>query len=88
MIFTGIAPNFISVDGGEGGTGAALVAFSNSMGMPMREGLIFVHDTLVGFWAMICQGQWRLVHTVVIARAMMLALYRPYSVIRIAVQLV
>ena len=49
MIHTGIQPDFITVDGGEGGTGAAPVEFSNSMGMPLREGLIFVHDTLVGF---------------------------------------
>jgi glutamate synthase domain-containing protein 2 len=50
MSFTGIAPDFISVDRGEGGTGAAPVEFLNSMGMPMRDGLIFVNDTLVGFW--------------------------------------
>jgi len=49
MIRTGIKPDFITVDGGEGGTGAAPVEFSNSMGMPLREGLIFVHDTLVGY---------------------------------------
>lgn len=49
MIYTGITPDFIAVDGGEGGTGAAPVEFSNTMGMPMREGLIFVYDTLVGF---------------------------------------
>jgi len=49
MIFTGIQPDFISVDGGEGGTGAAPVEFSNSIGMPLREGLVFVNDTLVGF---------------------------------------
>lgn len=49
MIHTGITPDFITVDGGEGGTGAAPVEFSNTMGMPLREGLIFVHDTLVGF---------------------------------------
>ncbi|MFB9058274.1 FMN-binding glutamate synthase family protein [Mariniflexile ostreae] len=49
MIYTGITPDFITVDGGEGGTGAAPVEFSNSMGMPLREGLIYVHDTLVGF---------------------------------------
>ncbi|MCG2462110.1 FMN-binding glutamate synthase family protein [Flavobacteriaceae bacterium F89] len=49
MVFTGITPDFITVDGGEGGTGAAPVEFSNSMGMPLREGLILVHDTLVGF---------------------------------------
>tara|TARA_B100000945_G_scaffold316148_1_gene316537 strand:+ start:63 stop:1127 length:1065 start_codon:yes stop_codon:yes gene_type:complete len=49
MIYTGITPDFITVDGGEGGTGAAPVEFSNTMGMPSREGLVFVHDTLVGF---------------------------------------
>ncbi len=49
MIATGIQPDFISVDGGEGGTGAAPVEFSNSMGMPLREGLVFVHDTLIGY---------------------------------------
>lgn len=46
---TGIFLDFISVDGGEGGTGAAPVEFSNSVGTPMREGLAFVYDTLVGF---------------------------------------
>ncbi|QYA27250.1 FMN-binding glutamate synthase family protein [Gramella sp. MT6] len=49
MLFTNIKPDFITVDGGEGGTGAAPVEFSNSMGMPLLEGLIFVHDSLVGF---------------------------------------
>ncbi|MRH99693.1 FMN-binding glutamate synthase family protein [Kriegella sp. EG-1] len=49
MLHTGITPDFITVDGGEGGTGAAPIEFSNTMGMPLREGLIFVHDTLVGF---------------------------------------
>ena len=49
MLATGIKPDFITVDGGEGGTGAAPVEFSNSMGMPLREGLVFVHDTLIGF---------------------------------------
>lgn len=46
---TGITPDFITVDGGEGGTGAAPVEFSNSVGCPLREGLIFVHNSLVGF---------------------------------------
>lgn len=46
---TGIYPDFISVDGGEGGTGAAPIEFANSVGMPAREGLAFVYDTLVGF---------------------------------------
>lgn len=49
MLVTGIRPDFITVDGGEGGTGAAPVEFSNSLGMPMRDGLAFVCDTLCGF---------------------------------------
>ncbi len=49
MVETGIYPDFITVDGGEGGTGAAPVEFSNSVGMPYREGLAFVYDALVGF---------------------------------------
>ncbi|MCB9851798.1 MAG: FMN-binding glutamate synthase family protein [Phycisphaerales bacterium] len=46
---TGILPDFITVDGGEGGTGAAPLEFSNSMGAPLTEGLVFVHNALVGF---------------------------------------
>jgi len=49
MISTGIKPDFITVDGGEGGTGAAPIEFSNSLGMPLRDGLAFVVDTLMGF---------------------------------------
>ncbi|MEM7101725.1 MAG: FMN-binding glutamate synthase family protein [Bacteroidota bacterium] len=49
MLETGIYPDFISVDGGEGGTGAAPLEFSDSVGMPMRSGLAFIYDTLVGF---------------------------------------
>ena len=49
MIKTGVTPDFITVDGGEGGTGAAPVEFSNSLGMPLRDGLAFVYDTLVGY---------------------------------------
>ena len=49
MIKTGIKPDFITVDGGEGGTGAAPVEFSDSLGMPLRDGLTFVIDTLRGF---------------------------------------
>jgi len=48
MIETGILADFIVVDGGEGGTGAAPQEFSNSMGFPLLEGLAFVHNTLVG----------------------------------------
>lgn len=49
MLKTGIKPDFIAVDGGEGGTGAAPLEFSNSVGMPYREGLAFVYDALDGF---------------------------------------
>ena len=49
MLETGILPDFITVDGGEGGTGAAPLEFSNYVGMPFREGLAFVHDALTGF---------------------------------------
>ncbi len=49
MITTGIKPDFITVDGGEGGTGAAPVEFSNSLGMPLRDGLAFVHNRLTGY---------------------------------------
>lgn len=49
MVSTGIKPDFITVDGGEGGTGAAPVEFSNSLGMPLRDALAFVYDTLIGF---------------------------------------
>lgn len=48
MLETGIYPDFIVVDGKEGGTGAAPVEFTDHMGVPMREGLLFVHNTLVG----------------------------------------
>lgn len=43
-----LAPDFITVDGKEGGTGAAPFEFSNSLGTPLREGLIFVHNALTG----------------------------------------
>ncbi|HEX4632348.1 MAG TPA: FMN-binding glutamate synthase family protein [Gemmatimonadales bacterium] len=48
MLETGIEPDFITVDGGEGGTGAAPVEFSDSVGTPLNEGLSFVHNALVG----------------------------------------
>ena len=48
MLETGIQPDFIVVDGGEGGTGAAPLEFSNSMGAPLMEGLLIVQNTLVG----------------------------------------
>lgn len=49
MLKTGIYPDFITVDGGEGGTGAAPVEFSNFVGMPFREAVAFVHNALLGF---------------------------------------
>lgn len=49
MVKTGITPDYIAVDGGEGGTGAAPLEFSNHIGAPLFEGLIFVHNALVGF---------------------------------------
>jgi len=49
MLETGIRPDFIAVDGGEGGTGAAPLEFSNSVGMPFIEGLSFVYNALIGF---------------------------------------
>jgi glutamate synthase domain-containing protein 2 len=48
MIETGIYPDFIVVDGNEGGTGAAPLEFMDHLGMPMREGVNFVHNALIG----------------------------------------
>ena len=48
MLQTGTRPDFIVVDGAEGGTGAAPLEFSDHMGMPLQEGLRMVHNTLVG----------------------------------------
>lgn len=45
---TGILPDFITVDGGEGGTGAAPLEFSNSLGFPLKDALVFVHSVLTG----------------------------------------
>ena len=45
---TGILPDFIVVDGSEGGTGASPVEFMNNIGVPMHEALMLVHNTLVG----------------------------------------
>ncbi len=49
MIASGIKPDFITVDGAEGGTGAAPIDFSNYVGMPLEEGLICVCDLLRGY---------------------------------------
>jgi glutamate synthase domain-containing protein 2 len=48
MVVTGIVPDFIVVDGGEGGTGAAPLEFTDHMGAPLREAILLVHNTLVG----------------------------------------
>ena len=48
MLETKIYPDFIVVDGSEGGTGAAPVELIDNVGTPLREGLLFVHNTLVG----------------------------------------
>lgn len=48
IIATGIAPDFVIVDGAEGGTGAAPQEFEDHVGMPLTEGLMLVHNSLVG----------------------------------------
>ncbi|ALO39654.1 FMN-binding glutamate synthase family protein [Alcaligenes faecalis] len=48
MLKTGITPDFIVVDGAEGGTGASPVEFIDHVGTPLREALRLVHNTLVG----------------------------------------
>lgn len=48
MLDTEIRPDFITVDGGEGGTGAAPLEFTNSLGMPKRDAIVTVHDILTG----------------------------------------
>ncbi len=48
MLETGITPDFIVVDGKEGGTGAAPLEFMDHIGMPLRDGLAFVHSALIG----------------------------------------
>jgi glutamate synthase domain-containing protein 2 len=51
MLETGIYPDFIVVDGKEGGTGAAPLEFADHLGMPLRDGLSFVHNALIGIGA-------------------------------------
>ena len=48
MVATGITPDFIVVDGAEGGTGAAPLEFTDHVGSPLQEGLLLVHNTLRG----------------------------------------
>ena len=49
IVETEIYPDFITVDGMEGGTGAAPAEFANSLGLPLKESIIFVYNCLVGF---------------------------------------
>ena len=51
MLETEIYPDFIVVDGKEGGTGAAPLEFLDHLGMPLRDGLNFVHNALIGIGA-------------------------------------
>ena len=48
MLETAILPDFIVVDGAEGGTGAAPLEFTDHVGAPLQEGLLLVHNSLVG----------------------------------------
>ena len=48
MLETDLLPDFIVVDGAEGGTGAAPAEFIDHVGVPLHEGLMLVHNTLVG----------------------------------------
>ncbi len=42
-------PDYIAVDGSEGGTGAAPLEFANSVGTPMKDGVAFVYNTLIEY---------------------------------------
>ncbi len=62
MVDTGVYLDFITVDGGEGGTGAAPLEYSDHVGMPLRDALAFVYDCLKGFGIkdqikIICSGK-------------------------------
>ncbi len=62
MLNSGILPDFITVDGAEGGTGAAPVEFTNRLGTPLNEALILVNNCLRGIGArdkirVICSGK-------------------------------
>jgi glutamate synthase domain-containing protein 2 len=48
MVESDITPDFITVDGAEGGTGAAPIELTNSVGMPLRDALVFVNRALTG----------------------------------------
>lgn len=75
MLETGILPDFVVVDGAEGGTGAAPIEFANRVGMPMLEALSFVHNALrgAGLRDQICVGvAGKIVSAYDIARALAL----------------
>ena len=62
MLQTNILPDFITVDGAEGGTGAAPLEFTNHVGEPLESALVFVHNALVGIGVrdkirIICSGK-------------------------------
>jgi glutamate synthase domain-containing protein 2 len=48
MLESGVTPDFIVIDGAEGGTGAAPLEFTDHVGTPLQDGLLLVHNTLVG----------------------------------------
>ncbi len=48
MVAEGVTPDFVIVDGGEGGTGAAPLEYEDHIGTPLTEGLLNVHNCLVG----------------------------------------
>jgi glutamate synthase domain-containing protein 2 len=48
MVESGVYPDFIVIDGSEGGTGAAPLEFLDHVGTPLRDGLVFAHNALVG----------------------------------------
>ncbi|MFI7005115.1 FMN-binding glutamate synthase family protein [Streptomyces sp. NPDC050145] len=48
MLAEGVSPDFVTVDGSEGGTGAAPLEFADHLGTPLTEGLITVRNALVG----------------------------------------
>lgn len=62
MVETGTIPDFISIDGAEGGTGAAPLEFTNHVGLPLTEALVLVHNSLVkyrirSYTRIICSGK-------------------------------
>ncbi|MCP4873363.1 MAG: FMN-binding glutamate synthase family protein [Proteobacteria bacterium] len=48
MLETDVVPDFITIDGAEGGTGAAPLEFSNHVGTPLEDGLVFIHSAMRG----------------------------------------